>query len=314
MNFHIIEVQQFKDRGLLEEVFELASRMERLDETKDISLSLSSVPRRRVLASLFYEPSTRTRLSFESAMKRLGGDVISTEDAPHFSSMVKGESLTDTIKVVSSFADAIVLRHYEEGSAKKASIVSHCPIINAGDGPGQHPTQALLDLWTIKKELGRIDGLKVCFVGDLLYSRTVHSLVYLLAQQNNIELYLISPEEIRMPRDIADYLKEKGITFFEGAYLPEIAPIVDILYVTRVQKERFRSIAEYERVKDSYVVNKEMVSTMKETARILHPLPRVQELPPEIDSDPRSAYFRQAENGLYLRMALLKMIFEGYET
>lgn len=306
--FHIIEVQQFKDRGFLEEIFALSGRMERLDEGKDPSLLLPSVPRRRILASLFYEPSTRTRLSFESAMKRLGGDLISTEDAPHFSSMVKGESLTDTIRIVASFADAIVLRHYEEGSAKKASEVSPVPIINAGDGPGQHPTQALLDLWTIKKELGRIDELKVCFVGDLLYSRTVHSLTYLLAQQNNIELYFVCPDEIRMPRDIVDYLKEKDIAFFEGASLSEIAPIIDILYVTRVQKERFRSSAEYEKVKDSYVVDREIVSAMKETARILHPLPRVQELPPEIDSDPRAAYFRQADNGLYLRMALLKMI------
>jgi aspartate carbamoyltransferase catalytic subunit len=308
--FHIIEVQQFKDRGLLEDIFSLSARMEKLDESKDLSLLLPSVPRRKILASLFYEPSTRTRLSFESAMKRLGGDVISTEDAPHFSSAVKGESLTDTIKVVSSFADAIVLRHYEEGSAKRASEVSKVPIINAGDGPGQHPTQALLDLYTIKKELGRIDNLKVCFVGDLLYSRTVHSLVYLLAQQNNIELYFVSPEEIRMPRDIADYLKEKGCPFFEQETLFEVAHIVDILYVTRVQKERFRSIVEYERVKDSYVVDKQITQAMKEGSRILHPLPRVQELPPEIDSDSRSAYFRQADNGLYLRMSLLSMLLK----
>ncbi|MEW6680536.1 MAG: aspartate carbamoyltransferase, partial [bacterium] len=264
--------------------------------------------RKKILATLFYEPSTRTRLSFESAMKRLGGEVISTEDAPHFSSMVKGESLNDTIRVIGEFADIIVLRHYEEGSSKKASLVSPVPIINAGDGPGQHPTQALLDLYTIKKELGRMDNLKVGLLGDLLYSRTIHSLVWLLAQQDNIEFYLISPEEVKMPHDIIDYLKEKKISLKEDCKLADVAPLLDILYVTRIQKERFRNQESYERIKNSYVVDKKILSLMKGEARILHPLPRVSEIPEEVDKDMRAGYFRQAKNGLHLRMALLKII------
>lgn len=299
---HIIEIQQFKDKSLLNEIFDLAERM----ENDYISLQLTGS--KKILATLFYEPSTRTRLSFESAMKRLGGDVISTEDAPHFSSMVKGESLTDTIRVVGNFSDVIVLRHYEEGSAKKASLVSPVPIINAGDGAGQHPTQALLDLYTIKDEIGRTDNLKVGLLGDLLYSRTIHSLVWLLSQQENIKLYFISPEEIKMPSSIIEYLKEKGVYFKEDCSLPDIAPLLDILYVTRIQKERFRDEASYERVKDSYCLNKEIISKMKEGSKILHPLPRLSEIAEEIDTNPRAGYFRQAKNGLYLRMALLKMI------
>jgi aspartate carbamoyltransferase catalytic subunit len=305
---HIIEVQQFKSKELLDEIFLLAFQMERLDEKCDTSLLLPSSPRKKILATLFYEPSTRTRLSFESAMKRLGGEVISTEDAPHFSSVVKGESLTDTIRVIGMFADAIVLRHHEEGSAKRAAEISPVPIINAGDGTGQHPTQALLDLYTIKKELGRTDGLVVGFVGDLLYSRTVHSLVYLLAHQQDITFFFVSPEEIKMPRDIIRYLKEKGADFSETESLVNVIEDVDLLYVTRIQKERFRSTEAYERVKDYYVVDKKMLSMMKPSARILHPLPRVAEIAEEVDKDYRAAYFRQADNGLYIRMALLKMI------
>lgn len=300
--FHIIEIQQFKDKSLLNEIFELTKRME--DDYQSFLFS----GRKKLLATLFYEPSTRTRLSFESAMKRLGGDVISTEDAPHFSSCVKGESLTDTIRVVGEFADIIVLRHYEEGSSKKASLVSKVPIINGGDGRGQHPTQALLDLYTIKNEMGRTDNLKIGLLGDLLYSRTIHSLVWLLSQQEDIEFYFISPEEIRMPSDIITYLKEKGVFFKEDCSLVDVAPSLDVLYVTRIQKERFRNQEAYERVKDSYCLDKKILSLMKETSRILHPLPRVSEIPEEIDADKRAAYFRQAKNGLYLRMALLKII------
>ncbi len=307
---HIVEVQQFRKKELLEEVFSLTERMERLDETGDSSLLLSHTPRKKILATLFYEPSTRTRLSFESAMKRLGGEIISTEDAPHFSSMVKGETLEDTIRVVASFSDLIVLRHYEEGSAKRASLVSPVPIINAGDGPGQHPTQALLDLYTIKKELGRINNLKVGLLGDLLYSRTIHSLVWLLANQENIEFYFISPEPLRIPSDITVYLREKDIFFKENCNLYDISSILDVLYVTRLQKERFRNKEAYNAVVGSYVVDKEILLSLKPDTKILHPLPRTSELPSDIDLDPRAVYFKQAENGLYIRMALLKMILE----
>ncbi len=296
---HLIEIQQFRDKELLNELFSLTEKME------ESPIPLKS---KKILATLFYEPSTRTRLSFESAMKRLGGEVIGTEDAPHFSSMVKGESLTDTIMVIGGFADIIVLRHYEEGSSKKASLVSEVPIINAGDGPGQHPTQALLDLYTIKKEIGRINNLKIGLLGDLLYSRTIHSLVWLLAQQEGIELYFIGPEELPMPSDIIDYLNEKGIRFQENCNLHKISSTLDILYVTRIQKERIRNQETYKKIKDSYVIDKKILSLMKENTRILHPLPRVSEIPEEVDKDPRAGYFRQAKNGLYLRMALLKMM------
>lgn len=309
---HIIEVKQFKDRSLLEEIFALAQKMELADEKGDYSqVTLSQMPRKKILATLFYEPSTRTRLSFESAMLRLGGEVITTEDAPAFSSVIKGESLVDTIRVTSSYADVIVLRHYEEGSSKIASEVSSVPIINAGDGTGQHPTQALLDLFTIQKELGRIDNLKVGLVGDLLYGRTVHSLTYLLAQQQGIKFYFVSPEEIKMPRDIIYYLEEEQeVDFEETTDLKEVASKVDILYVTRIQKERFRNVEDYNRMKGVYLIDKEILSLMKKEARIMHPLPRVDEIAIEVDKDPRAAYFRQVNNGLYVRMALLKMILE----
>lgn len=307
---HIIEVKQFKDRSLLEEIFALAQTMELADKKGDYSqVTLSQIPRKKILATLFYEPSTRTRLSFESAMLRLGGEVITTEDAPAFSSVTKGESLVDTIRVTSSYADVIVLRHYEEGSSKIASEVSSVPIINAGDGTGQHPTQALLDMFTIQKELGRIDNLKVGLVGDLLYGRTVHSLTYLLAQQQGIKLYFVSPEEIKMPRDIINYLEEEQeVDFEETTDLKEVASKVDILYVTRIQKERFRNVEDYNRMKGVYLIDKEILSLMKKEARIMHPLPRVDEIAIEVDKDPRAAYFRQVNNGLYVRMALLKMI------
>jgi aspartate carbamoyltransferase catalytic subunit len=309
---HIVEVKQFKKRELLEEIFSLAKEMEIADKTGNYgNLTLPQIPRKKILATLFYEPSTRTRLSFESAMMRLGGEVISTEDAPAFSSVTKGESLVDTIRVTASYADVIVLRHYEEGSSKIAAEVSPVPIINAGDGTGQHPTQALLDMYTIQKELGRIDNLEVGLVGDLLYGRTVHSLAYLLAQQQGIKLYFVSPEEIKMPRDIIHYLKEEQhVPFVETTDLKEVASKVDILYVTRIQKERFRNIEEYNRMKGVYVINNDILNLMKKDARIMHPLPRVDEIAIEVDKDPRAAYFRQVDNGLYVRMALLKMILD----
>lgn len=316
---HILEVKQFKERMLLEKVFFMSKEMEDIEKIGNNSdydrydrLSLSQSPRKKILATLFYEPSTRTRLSFESAMLRLGGEVIGTEDARVFSSMTKGETLLDTIRVIGSYADVIVLRHYEEGSSKRATEISSVPIINAGDGTGQHPTQTLVDIYTIQKELGRIDHLNVGLVGDLLYGRTVHSLTYLLSQQQGITLYFVSPEEIRMPRDIIHYLEdETDVKFEETIDLKEVASMVDILYVTRIQKERFRNVQDYNRLKGAYILDKEILSLMKKESRIMHPLPRVDEIPVEIDFDPRAAYFRQAHNGLFVRMALLKMILDG---
>ncbi|MBI2632486.1 aspartate carbamoyltransferase [Candidatus Pacearchaeota archaeon] len=303
---HIISAKQFKDTLILDKVLDLAGHL----ETSAENGALGEPLRGMVMATLFYEPSTRTRLSFESAMVKLGGSVIGTESAGHFSSVVKGESLRDTIKVVGGYADVIVLRHFEEGSAYEAASVSSVPVINAGDGPGQHPTQALLDMYTIKKELGRLDDLKVAFVGDLMYGRTVHSLAYLLAQRKGVKFFFVSPEDIRMRRDFITHLDGWGVPYLELSNLMEIIREVDVLYVTRIQKERFRSMEDYERIKDVYSINKDVISKMKEKSIIMHPLPRVNELNEEIDDDNRAVYFKQAKNGLYVRMALLTILLK----
>lgn len=307
---HILDIRQFKRDKDLKRVFRTADAMERLCKDGKTSEELNG----KILATLFYEPSTRTRFSFESAMLRLSGSVIGTEDAAQFSSVVKGESLPDTIRVVSTFSDVIVMRHPEIGSSKLASQYSSVPVINAGDGSGQHPTQSLLDAYTIQKEIGRFDNLNVAMVGDLFYGRTVHSLTYLLAHRRGIKLFFVSPKQIALPPDLKGYLKEKGIPFEETESLEDMAGRVDVMYVTRIQKERFRNPQEYEKFKCCYVVNQNILDIMKKGARIMHPLPRVNEIAQEVDKDPRAAYFRQAENGLYIRMAVLKMVLEGFET
>lgn len=301
---HVIAAEQFKEREMLDKLCSIAVEIENSLKNNQCE----TIFKGKVMASLFYEPSTRTRLSFESAMIRLGGEVIGTESASHFSSAIKGESLVDSIRIVSKYADVIVLRHPENGAAKKAAEVSSVPIINAGDGDGEHPTQALLDIYTIKKELGRIDNLTVVMIGDLKYGRTVHSLSYLLSQQDNIKIIFVSPPQIKMPEEDLDYLREKGVEFTETEDLKDAAKGADVLYVTRIQKERFENPEDFEKVKNIYVVNKEILGLIKDDAIIMHPLPRVNEISEEVDDDPRAAYFRQAQNGLYVRMALLKMI------
>jgi aspartate carbamoyltransferase catalytic subunit len=269
----------------------------------------------KILATLFYEPSTRTRLSFETAMLRLGGQVISTENAKEFSSAIKGESMEDTIRVVSKYADCIVMRHYEEGVAKRASEVSDISIINAGDGKGQHPTQALLDLYTIYRELGKIEGIKIAMVGDLSSGRTVRSLCYLLGKFSNIEVIFVSPENLKMRDDIKEYLTKHKIKFREESDLHSVLPIIDIVYMTRIQKERI-SIEDYEKARGKFIINEGNLNLIRESARILHPLPHVEEidLPVKVESkDARIAYFRQSENGLYIRMALLKHLVKEQE-
>jgi len=297
---HVISTDQFLDTVILNEIFDVAARM----ENEGGGQSLAG----KLLATVFYEPSTRTRLSFEAAMQRLGGGIISTENAGTFSSAIKGESLEDSIKVIAGYADAIVLRHPEKGSAQRAADASPVPLINAGDGAGEHPTQALLDMYTIKRELGKIDGLTVALVGDLLNGRTVHSLVRLLALYPGVKVHLVSPGELAMPGEYKKYLEEKGVSFTEQTDLAKVIGEVDVIYMTRIQKERFSSQAEYERLKGEYVLNESNVGRMQAHARILHPLPRVDEISPQVDSDERAAYFRQAKNGLYVRMALLQMI------
>lgn len=303
---HIIQAQQF-NRTSLDKLFSVASEMEQVVKKGGSDMLVG-----KVMATIFYEPSTRTRFSFEAAMAKLGGEIISTENAKEFSSAAKGESLEDTIRIVGGYADVIVLRHYESGAAERAAKVSVVPIINAGDGPGQHPTQALLDIYTIKKEIGKLDGISIAMVGDLSYSRTVRSLAYLLTKYKNIKMYFVAPEVVRMREDIKIYLKQHSVSFSEQTDLLKVAPKVDVIYQTRIQKERFgERLDDYEKAKDKYIIDKEILRAMKKRSIIMHPLPRVNEIKTEVDQDPRAAYFRQAQNGLYIRMALLKMILLG---
>lgn len=261
----------------------------------------------RILATLFYEPSTRTRLSFETAMQRLGGGVISVADAKSSSSVVKGESLTDTVRIISGYADVIVLRHPEEGTARLAAEAASVPVINAGDGAGHHPTQALLDLYTLRKECGHIEGLHVALVGDLRYGRTVHSLAKILGRFG-VRLTFVSPSDLAMPRGITHSLKEEGTHIEETSDLEEAAREADVLYITRMQKERFPTLEEYDRCKGCYRVDLSLISRAREGITIMHPLPRVNEISPEVDEYPGAAYFRQAANGIPVRMALLALI------
>jgi aspartate carbamoyltransferase catalytic subunit len=300
---HVVESQQF-DRALLEKVFGVAAEMEEL-----VAAGGSEELKGRIMASLFYEPSTRTRLSFEAAMLRLGGEVLGTESAGEFSSVAKGETLEDTIQIVGGYSDVIVLRHFDVGASRRAAAISPVPVINAGDGPGQHPTQALLDLYTIKKELGRVDGLRIAMVGDLANGRTVRSLSYLLSKFDGVELFFVAPPTVAMGRDIKAHLEERGIAYRETQDLDSVLPEVDVVYQTRIQKERFGSrVDEYRRVSGVFVMDARAMSLMRADSILMHPLPRVGEIAPEVDSDPRAAYFRQARNGLFIRMALLRLV------
>jgi aspartate carbamoyltransferase catalytic subunit len=301
---HVISTRQFDDQEFLLGLFESANRMER----DDVFRALTGPLRGRILATLFFEPSTRTRFSFEAAMQKLGGGVLSAEDARENSSATKGESIGDTIRVVSGYADVIAIRHYEAGTAAEAAKNSPVPIINAGDGAGEHPTQALADMYTIKKELGWLSGLRVVLVGDLLYGRTIHSLLPLLCLYSGVTIDLISPLSLRLPQQYRDYLTKKEIPFHEGERLEGIIEQADVAYITRVQRERFASQEDYDAVKDAYVINGELANRMKPEAIIMHALPRVNEIAPDVDGNARAAYFRQAKNGLYIRMALLKYL------
>jgi aspartate carbamoyltransferase catalytic subunit len=260
----------------------------------------------KVVATLFFEPSTRTRLSFETAINRLGGRVIGFSDSKS-SSTSKGETLKDTIKMVSNYADLIVMRHPLEGSAKFASEQSRVPIINAGDGANQHPTQTLLDLYSIMKTQGRLDNLNIFMVGDLKYGRTVHSLLMAMAHFNPI-FNFIAPEELKMPHEYKKFCQKNGIRYFEHLEFTDIISEADILYVTRVQQERFNDPIEYEKVKNVYVLKRKMLENTKPNLRVLHPLPRVNEINEDVDASEKAYYFQQAENGVYARMAIIASI------
>ena len=261
------------------------------------------------LATLFFEPSTRTRLSFEAAMYELGGHVIGFSDAANSSSS-KGESVSDTVRVVSCYADIIAMRHFKEGAPMVAAMKSGIPIINAGDGGHNHPTQTLTDLLTISREKGRLNNLTVGFCGDLKFGRTVQSLINALSRYEGIKFVLVSPEELKVPSYVKDVLKENKLEYVQTTDLESVMPELDILYMTRVQKERFFNEEEYLRLRDSYIITPEKLRSAKADLSILHPLPRVNEIAVAIDDDPRACYFRQALNGKYIRMALMLKLLE----
>lgn len=260
----------------------------------------------KVVASLFFEPSTRTRLSFESAINRLGGRVIGFSDA-NATSVSKGETLNDTIRVISNYCDMIVMRHPVEGAARYASEVSRVPVVNAGDGANQHPSQTLLDLFSIKKTQGRLDNINIMMVGDLKYGRTVHSLLQALSHFK-ANFTFVAPAELRMPTEYKMYLYDRGISYYETTDIMECINDADIIYMTRVQRERFSDAMEYERVKNSYILKNSMLENTKDTMRILHPLPRVNEIHPSVDTNPKAYYFEQTENGVYTRMAIMSYL------
>ncbi|NLG70549.1 MAG: aspartate carbamoyltransferase [Chloroflexi bacterium] len=297
----ILSVRQFS-REDLDYIFGVAKEMHAMVER----VGTFDLLKGKILANLFYEPSTRTSSSFTSAMERLGGSVIPINEV-RYSSVSKGESLPDTVRTLECYADVIVLRHPEVGASALAAKYARKPIINAGDGVGEHPTQALLDLFTILSELKRVNGLTVTMLGDLKYGRTVHSLARLLSLYE-VRINYVSPEILRMPEEVKKELSEKGIPQAEYETLDEVLPETDVLYVTRVQKERFSDLNEYESVKHAYVITPETMTRAKDEMIVMHPLPRVGEISMEVDEDPRAAYFRQMEYGLYVRMALLAMV------
>lgn len=291
----------------VEEIDELIARANDIIANPD---KYAEVCRRKKLATLFFEPSTRTRLSFEAAMYELGGNVLSMADAKS-SSAVKGESVADTVKVISCYADIIAMRHPKEGAPYVASLNASVPVINAGDGGHNHPTQTLADLLTISREKGRFDNLTVGFCGDLKFGRTVHSLIEALARYNNVKFVLISPEELKLPSYVKnDVIKAKNLEYIQTTDLEKVMPELDVLYMTRVQKERFFNEEDYLRLKDSYILTPDKLANAKPDLSILHPLPRVNEISVAVDKDPRACYFKQVLNGKYMRMALIFKLME----
>lgn len=282
--------------------------LETTDRVEPLARKGSDMLRGKILATAFFEPSTRTRLSFESAMYRLGGTCVGFAD-PRAASVEKGENLADTVRVIENYADALVIRHPLEGAARLAAEFASVPVINAGSGAEEHPTQALLDLYTMKREKGTIDGLTVGLIGDLRYGRTVHSLAYALAQYD-VTLHLIAPEQLRMRRDVLVEV-EKRIHVKEGTDLTKVLPNLDVIYMTRIQKERFPDLAEYEKVKGSYRLGVAELASAKADAIVLHPLPRVDEISPDVDGTAHAKYFKQVWYGLLTRMTLISLVLGG---
>ncbi len=308
---HIIEAQQFNKKALQE----ILSAADRIKERTERRLPLDLL-RGKILANLFYAKSMRTALSFDVAMKRLGGSVSNIDSPEEFSSELAGGSFEDTVRVVGSLVDVIVLRHYRSGAAKKASEVSSVPVINGGDGPAQHPTQALIDLYCIEKLKGGIDGVSIAFIGDLMNSRTIRSLTYFLAKYSGIRIYFISPRALKMKDDLKEYLADNRVPFSEfldsAEELKEVASRVDILYITQIPRENFGDrIEDYDSSRNIFRIDPGMLRALKKDTYIMHPFPRDYELPPEIDTDPRAVYFEQVRYGQFLRMGLLCLVLQA---
>jgi aspartate carbamoyltransferase catalytic subunit len=297
---HILSANQFNKEDV-EKILMRAGEMESLLKEGKVEKILKD----KIIACIFFEPSTRTRLSFETAAMRLGARILSVENAFENSSAHKGETMEDTARTISSYADAIVIRHPEIGSVDIAASVTKTPVINAGDGTNQHPSQGFLDLYTIQKEHGRLENLDIAFMGDVLNSRTLRSLVPLLSLYPGNKFHFVSPKELAISDEYRKELVDRKISFTESHDLESGLSSADAIYMTRVQKERFKDLNEYEKVKDAFILKSEHLKLIKKEAIIMHPLPRVNEIDKKIDSDPRASYFRQAQNGLYVRMALL---------
>ena len=291
----LISITDFSKEEYLK-IMELSERFE--------ANPAQSLLKGKVIATLFFEPSTRTRLSFETAINRLGGKIIGFSDS-NSSSVSKGETLHDTIKMVSNYADMIIMRHPLEGSARFAAEVANVPVINAGDGANQHPSQTLLDMYSIRKTQGRLDDINLFLVGDLKYGRTVHSLLMAMSQFRNPIFNFVAPPELAMPDEYKHFLSQRGIRYFEHLEFNDIINQADIIYMTRVQKERFIDPVEYEKVKNVYILRNEMLAGTKSTVKILHPLPRINEIHTDVDSNPKAYYFDQARNGVFTRMAII---------
>ncbi len=300
---NIISIKDF-EREDIEYILDEASKLENVAKSKEISEELKG----KLLGLMFFEPSTRTKISFETAMKRLGGECIGFENSGS-SSVSKGESIADTAKMFEGYSDALVIRHELEGVSKFISDIVDVPVINAGDGAGQHPTQTLLDLYTIKKEIGEIDNIKIALIGDLKFGRTVHSLSNALGLFNNVKIYLVSPPELKMPQEILHDINKTNVTWQEVDSIEKIIDDVDVLYVTRIQKERFGDINDYLKIKGAYIINKKMIEG--KDLIVMHPLPRIDEIATDVDNTKYNKYFTQAANAVPVRMAILKTLIKN---
>lgn len=300
---NIISIKDF-EREDVEYILDEAEKLENIAQSKEISDELKG----KIIGLMFFEPSTRTKLSFETAMKRLGGEGIGFENSGS-SSVSKGESVADTAKMFEGYSDALIIRHEREGVSKFISDIVDVPVINAGDGAGQHPTQTLLDLYTIRKEIGKIDDLKIALIGDLKYGRTVHSLSNALGLFNNIKIYLVSPPELRMPQEILHDLNNTNVEYVVADNIEDVIDDVNVLYVTRIQKERFIDEDDYLNIKGAYVINKKMLEG--KDLIVMHPLPRIDEIDTDVDNTKYNKYFSQAANAVPVRMAILKTLIKN---